>query len=347
MRDHVLLQAIARVNRPYEDTNGIKKACRLVIDFVGIFNQLEKALDFDSSDMAGVVSDWELLKKELQEKIKIAKIKYISLIENKPQNIINEIIWSEFRDQNKRNDFYLFFKQISNIFEILSPDPFLSEYLHEYETLTKIYQLLCERYEKEKFTNGDLLKRIKTLVRDHTKTNTIQISETFELNETGIEKIYTTVTLEENEIFSIYKTIKKKVDEKGKSFLYLISIGEKAEEIKNKFQEGQLETKKALEELKKLNTESLNIKKEQAESKLTKEGFYIYKLLQKENIKDCKTQAFIIQNHLEEYTYWWKDESQKRELRQNIYSVLLEYLDLDTTTKIVDKIFRDLENAKN
>ena len=51
MRDHTLLQAIARVNRPYEDEEGKKKPFGLVIDFIGIFDKLEKALAFDSDDV--------------------------------------------------------------------------------------------------------------------------------------------------------------------------------------------------------------------------------------------------------------------------------------------------------
>ncbi len=36
MRDHVLLQAIARINRPYEDEEGRNKPCGFVLDFVEI-----------------------------------------------------------------------------------------------------------------------------------------------------------------------------------------------------------------------------------------------------------------------------------------------------------------------
>ena len=43
MRDHVLLQAIARVNRPYEDEDGLIKPAGFVLDFVGIFENLEKS----------------------------------------------------------------------------------------------------------------------------------------------------------------------------------------------------------------------------------------------------------------------------------------------------------------
>jgi len=49
MRDHTLLQAIARVNRPYEnEAQEMVKPHGFVLDFVGIFDKLEKALSFDS-----------------------------------------------------------------------------------------------------------------------------------------------------------------------------------------------------------------------------------------------------------------------------------------------------------
>jgi type I restriction enzyme R subunit len=48
MRDQALLQAIARVNRPYEEEGDIKKPSGFVLDFVGIFDKLEKALADDS-----------------------------------------------------------------------------------------------------------------------------------------------------------------------------------------------------------------------------------------------------------------------------------------------------------
>ena len=48
MRDHVLLQAIARVNRPYVDDEGVQKRVGLIVDFVGVLRELKKALQFDS-----------------------------------------------------------------------------------------------------------------------------------------------------------------------------------------------------------------------------------------------------------------------------------------------------------
>jgi type I restriction enzyme R subunit len=59
MRDHVLLQAVARVNRPYEDEDGRRKPAGLIIDFVGILAKLEDALLFDSADVSGLLINLE------------------------------------------------------------------------------------------------------------------------------------------------------------------------------------------------------------------------------------------------------------------------------------------------
>ena len=58
MRDHTLLQAIARVNRPYEnEREEMVKPHGFVLDFVGIFDKLEKALAFDSDEINAIVKD--------------------------------------------------------------------------------------------------------------------------------------------------------------------------------------------------------------------------------------------------------------------------------------------------
>src|SRR5260370_33397174 len=77
MRDHVLLQAIARVNRPYVDKEGIQKRVGLVIDFVGVLRELTKALLFDSSDVDGLIEDLDLLMHDFLDKIAKAKTDYL------------------------------------------------------------------------------------------------------------------------------------------------------------------------------------------------------------------------------------------------------------------------------
>ena len=50
MRDHTLLQAIARVNRPYNEL----KEYGLILDYFGMFEKLNEALNYDKNELGEV-----------------------------------------------------------------------------------------------------------------------------------------------------------------------------------------------------------------------------------------------------------------------------------------------------
>ena len=57
LKDHTLLQAIARVNRPYPH-----KESGLIVDYIGVFKDLQRALNFDPSTFSRGLVDLEQLK---------------------------------------------------------------------------------------------------------------------------------------------------------------------------------------------------------------------------------------------------------------------------------------------
>jgi type I restriction enzyme R subunit len=59
MKDHTLLQAICRVNRVY----GQDKSNGLIVDYIGIFDDVAKALNFDESTIQKVITNIEEVKK--------------------------------------------------------------------------------------------------------------------------------------------------------------------------------------------------------------------------------------------------------------------------------------------
>lgn len=59
LRDHNLLQAIARTNRPLPT---MYKLTGVVVDYFGVFSNLAKALNFDESIREEALIDWEALK---------------------------------------------------------------------------------------------------------------------------------------------------------------------------------------------------------------------------------------------------------------------------------------------
>ena len=59
LRDHNLLQAIARTNRPLPS---MQKRTGLVVDYFGVFANLEKALNFDENIREESLIDWDALR---------------------------------------------------------------------------------------------------------------------------------------------------------------------------------------------------------------------------------------------------------------------------------------------
>ena len=65
LRDHTLLQAICRTNRPY----GQLKTHGLIVDYLGIFDDVAQAIQFDEEGITRVVSNIAELKERLPEAI--------------------------------------------------------------------------------------------------------------------------------------------------------------------------------------------------------------------------------------------------------------------------------------
>ncbi|MEJ5167315.1 MAG: HsdR family type I site-specific deoxyribonuclease, partial [Thermoanaerobaculia bacterium] len=164
MRDHVLLQAIARVNRPYEDEEGRKKPCGFVLDFVGIFENLEKALSFDSKDIEGVVRDINFLKERFADFMKRAREDYLNLLTNLTETKKVEKILEYFLDEEKRHNFYKFFKELSDMYEVISPDEFLRGYFEDFDTIVRMYKILREAYEPKILIEKEFTKKVINLV---------------------------------------------------------------------------------------------------------------------------------------------------------------------------------------
>ena len=62
LKDHTLLQAIARTNRPYQN-----KQSGIIIDYCGVLKNLELALNFNENDIEGCLIDFDELKRQLPD----------------------------------------------------------------------------------------------------------------------------------------------------------------------------------------------------------------------------------------------------------------------------------------
>jgi len=341
MRDHVLLQAIARVNRPHEDNEGRRKTSGFVLDFVGIFDNLEKALAFDSQDIKGIVHDIEILKERFKKEMQTAKEQYLTLIVEKAQDKAVEMFLEYFMDEDKRQEFYSYFKQLSQIYEVISPDEFLRPYLDDYETLFEMYNIVRENFDRGLILKRDFTRKTALLVQQYTTSSVIGPTlEVCEINEQTLKRIEESNASDTEKVFNLIRSIEKTVDQLGNNCAYLISIAEKAENLVKLFEDRQKSTKETLEKLKEIIGEINTAKKEQVEKRMSSEIFTVYWIFKDEQIPKAEELANGLQTVFARYPHWRRIEGQEREIRNALYKALIitKIPETKQISEIVNKI---------
>jgi type I restriction enzyme, R subunit len=160
------------VNRPFEG-EGRPKIAGFVLDFVGIFEKLEKALAFDSSDVAGVVSDIGVLFDRFGRLMERGRSEYLPLAVGKSGDKAAEAVLEHFRDEEARETFYAYFQELEELYEILSPDARLREAIDDFGRLAAIHRLLRASYEPDIDLARDFLRKTERLVREKTEAGEV------------------------------------------------------------------------------------------------------------------------------------------------------------------------------
>jgi len=347
MRDHTLLQAIARVNRPYEnEERDMVKPHGFVLDFVGIFENLEKALAFDSDEINAIVKDINLLKQLFQSKMEKDVPPYLALIQHGFNDKDTDNLIDHFRDQSKRKEFFKLFKEVEMLYEIISPDKFLRPYIDSYATLSAIYQVVRNAYAKRVQVDREFQRKTNELVQSRIAGTYPEFNnEYFEVNEESIEYIKKKSDNDNTKVINLIKSIEKIADENSDD-PFLIGMKERAEAVKENYENRQLGTQEALEEIRKLYEEDVKRKKEQAEKGFDGLTFFIYRTLLDKQINNSEEVTRQIKEEFINHPNWKTSEKELRELRQQVYfAILSEEDNLDKATNLVEELFTHIFKA--
>ncbi|MCD6430575.1 MAG: HsdR family type I site-specific deoxyribonuclease, partial [Deltaproteobacteria bacterium] len=348
MRDHTLLQAIARVNRPYENEAAeMVKPHGFVLDFVGIFDKLEKALAFDSDEINAVVKDLKLLKLLFKSKMEQKAPEYLGLIERNFDDRDVDTLIEHFRDPERRKEFFKEYKEIEMLYEIISPDAFLRPFIDDYSTLSAIYDVVRKAYSKGIMVDRAFQKKTNELVQKHVGTTYIHhASEVLTINEETIEYITHKKGGDGRKIINLVKSIEKTAEaESGDP--YLIAMAQRAHAVQESFENRQTSTAEALAELLKEVKANEKRKQEQAEKGFDGLTYFVYRTLLDAEIDHAEDVSRKIRGAFVEFPNWQKSESALRELRKQVtFAIFAGTDDLDQVTRLVDELFNLLEKVK-
>jgi type I restriction enzyme, R subunit len=148
MKDHNLLQAICRTNRTF----GQEKTHGLIVDYIGIFDDVARALDFDEKAVQQVISNIDDLRKTLPVQVQNC-LAFFPAVDRSVGGYEGLMAAQQCLPNNDvRDKFAAEYSVLQRIWEALSPDPVLSPYSKEYRWLTQVYESV-----KPSSGNGRLL----------------------------------------------------------------------------------------------------------------------------------------------------------------------------------------------
>lgn len=136
MKDHTLLQAICRTNRTYDQG----KTYGLIVDYIGIFDNVAKALDFDDNTMKRIITNIEEIKKQFPALLKKC-LSYFMGVDRTQEGWEGLMAAQECLPNNKIKDaFAADYRVLNRAYDVLSPDQFLSPYKVDYQWLSRVYE---------------------------------------------------------------------------------------------------------------------------------------------------------------------------------------------------------------
>ncbi|MCZ8514958.1 HsdR family type I site-specific deoxyribonuclease [Paenibacillus filicis] len=136
MKDHNLLQAICRTNRTYDEG----KTHGLIVDYIGIFDNVATALDFDESSMKKVISNIEEVKKQIPALMRKC-LSYFMGVDRTIDGWEGLIAAQECLPTNKiKDEFGADYKVLNRAWDAISPDPFLNSMKYDFQWLTRVFE---------------------------------------------------------------------------------------------------------------------------------------------------------------------------------------------------------------
>lgn len=188
LKNHTLLQAIARVNRPY---NEVKKE-GVIRDFWGVFSHLNEALRYDKSELGEVAFPLQLVREEF----KLHMETVLDLLRGHERSGSHPSLMGILAFFNKsepaRDKFENSYGKIRQLYELLEPDDFLMPHRADYVWLSKLYMVYRKKfYPLDKFeTAAEDGAKTRDLIREHLDVDQIKKEfPTYVLDENYLTKL--------------------------------------------------------------------------------------------------------------------------------------------------------------
>jgi len=321
LREHRLLQAIARTNRPYQN-----KKFGLIADYIGILPELEKAFEKfeaqDSKALRVVIRELDEEKEEFKTLIAQALEIFKTVKKENTMESLQTALGIP-KDLDTAKKFETIVKNLMKSYEMLSGDPFLRPYLLDYTWLIKVYVAYYKKYLQ---ANVDELK-----IQELSKKTMQLVQQIIDVKE--INRTYQPLPIDQKYIELLRKTTPTSVGAPIDLFPHIlnetrlhpnspffINLRREVEKAYEELRTRKIETQEALQKMLNFSHKITEWKKEEAE--IGKDKYALYEAI-KITLPDTDKQKAVtfinkLLTHLENNKLLFKNWQQQRDIKRKV-----------------------------
>ena len=185
MKDHTLLQAICRTNRVY----GQDKTYGLIVDYIGIFDDVAKALNFDADSVEKIITNIEAVKANIPEMVDTC-ISFFPGVDRTRDDWEGLVAAQECLPNDKAKDeFGAHYRALNRVWNALSPDACLNPFKLDYKWLSKVYDSIRPTDERGRLIWAALGPKTLQLVHENISVQeVVKDEDVLEMDAQIIEK---------------------------------------------------------------------------------------------------------------------------------------------------------------
>lgn len=256
LRDHTLLQAICRVNRTYSE----QKTHGLIVDYLGIFDDVAAALEFDDQSVKQVVSNIQELKDKLPEAMQKC-LAFFAGCDRSLQGYEGLIAAQQCLPNNEvRDNFASEYSVLSKIWEALSPDTVLGPFEKDYKWLSQVYQSVQPSSGHGKLIWHSLGAKTIELIHQNVHVDAVRDDlDTLVLDADLLEAVLSNPDPKKAKEIEI--KLKRRLRGHGGNPKFK-KLSERLDALKDRFESGQINSVEFLKQLLEIAKETLQAEKE-------------------------------------------------------------------------------------
>jgi type I restriction enzyme R subunit len=330
LRDHNLLQAIARTNRVYENKEAGK-----IIDYYGITRNLYDALDFDEDVVDSAMVDVERVKARFEEVMKeLMRLFHGVDIEDPSMENLRRCLKIFMDNTDKQNHFIDKYRKVKNLYEFLSPDPFLKQYLRQFEWVTSFYLAFLKEFqgEDDRYLLEEYGKKVKDLIQKSDIIDYEGITKNF--RELRVDDLYTLERLkgmdEEEKALNLEKMLKQEISVDINDDPAFVKFSERLKAIRDEFENNQIDLAERIRRYEELMKDIKTKRDEAKELGMDLKEYALYVISQEfaENDEDLKKFVKDVREQLEDVLDTdWQDSSKRdtfiKEIKRTLQELIL------------------------